>query len=481
MSSAAPAYPLSAYGAPPIPAAAIEILAYLVVVAIATLCFLSGWLPLNGAVVLTVALLTALIVMSWVHLGQGRHPCFLFLCTLTLFQGGRLIASCLGNLSDPFLVVVMVDTPFGIARNDAAVVMLCMVLSAICIYAPCRWNYRRIPPPSDANVRQYLPYLYLVYFSTLPFLLYKNYLYYRFIQGHGWYTVFFNDYNRLAASVPLVVRVAALFTLPVLAAIVAFETRKKILYTVVALYFCSSIVILLTGTRMGTFSLILALWYVARIKSRHDARMWRIAVLAVALAVVANLIGLARFGEEVEGRTAVDPVRFIATQGVSLAVTEVAVMRRNLFEPYVFSYLLHELQIELVSSDVSNYFRGRQFGFDVSVFLNPRLFEEGFATSGSYVAEAYVIGGIVGVTLISLLIGVGLRFMYTCSRNATILVLVVLVLPQVLLMPRGYLLGWGSTLIRSLVLLVLLILGWKIYQLVTFVGRGTSVVVTRPG
>ena len=105
---------------------------------------------LNGAVVLTVLLLTTLIVLSWIHLGQGRHPCFLFLCTLMLFQGGRLIAYCLGSLSDPFLVEVMVDTPFGISRNDAGIVMLCIVLSAICIYAPCRWNYRPVPPPSDA-------------------------------------------------------------------------------------------------------------------------------------------------------------------------------------------------------------------------------------------------------------------------------------------------------------------------------------------
>ena len=468
MSTAAPSYPIPAYGSLRLPAA-FEVLAYLAVVAVATLCFLAGWLAVNGAVVLTVVLLATLIVMSWINLGHGRHPCFLFLCTLMLFQGGRLIAYCLGSISDPFLVEVMVDAPFGISRSDAGIVMLCIALSAICIYAPCRWNYRRIPPPSDLNVRRYLPYLYLVFLSSLPFLLYKNYLYYRYIQGHGWYTVFYNDYDRLAASVPLVVRVVALLTLPVLVAIFVFETRKKFLYTVVALYFCSSIVILLTGTRMGTFSLILSLWYVSRIKSTKDARVWRLVVLAAALVVVANLIGLARFGEEIEGRSAIDPVAFIATQGVSLAVTEVAVIHRNLFEPYVFSYLLHELQIEFVSSDVSSYFRGRQFGFDISVFLNPYLFAQGYATSGAYVAEAYVIGGTFGVIVISLLIGGGLRFVYACSRNATKLVLVALVLPQVLLMPRGFLLGWGSTLIRAVILLVPLVLGWSLYQFVTSV------------
>ena len=475
MSTAAPSYPIPAYGSLRLPAAAFELLGYLASVAVATLCFLAGWLQVNDAIVLTVVLLATLIVMSWIHLGQGRHPCFLFLCTLMLFQGGRLIAYCLGSIPDPFLVVVMVDTPFGISTNEAGIVLLCIALSAICIYAPCRWNYRRISPPTDVNVRQCLPYLYLVFFCSIPFLLYKNYLYYLYIRNNGWYTTFFNDYDRLAASVPLVVRVVALLTLPVLVTIFVFETRKKFLYTVVALFFCSSIVILLTGTRMGTFSLILSLWYVARIKSTQNARIWRLAVLAAGLVVVANLIGLARFGEDVEGRSAIDPVAFTATQGVSIAVTEVAVAHRNLFQPFVVSYLLHELQIQLVSSDVSSYFRGRQFGFDVSVYLNPYMFENGFATSGAYVAEAYVIGGILGVIVISLLIGCGLRFLHACSSNAKMLVLVALVLPEVLLMPRGFLLGWGSALIRALVLLVPLALGWSVYRFVTSTVRASSV------
>lgn len=88
MTSAAPTLPVADYRRLPIPAAAFEVLAYLIVVAAATLAFVAGWLPVNGAVVLTVALLASLIALSWVHLGQGRHPAFLFLCTLMLFQGG---------------------------------------------------------------------------------------------------------------------------------------------------------------------------------------------------------------------------------------------------------------------------------------------------------------------------------------------------------------------------------------------------------
>ena len=465
MSAGISTCPAVDYGALRIPLAAFEVLGYLAVVAAAALAFLAGWLTLNAAVVITVLLLATLIVLSWIHLGHGRHPVFLFLCTLMLFQGGRLVAFCLGSISDPFEVSIMVDVPFGVSRSVAGMVLLCLSLSAISVYAPCRWNYHWLPPPADADVRRYLPYLYLVYFAGLPFLVYKNYLYYSYIRSHGGYIVFFSDYANLAANVPLVVRLMALLPLPVLVLIFVFEHRKKLLYTVVALYFCGSIVLLLTGTRQGTFALILTLWYVARIKSAKPARISRLVVLALALILVANVIADIRNEENVESQSAIDVVNFIATQGISLAVTEVAVMHRSLFLPYVPSYLLHEFEIDLVPSDVSTYFRGRQFGYDVSVYLNPQAFSSGLATSGAYVAEAYVIAGLFGVIAISLLIGGGLHLLYLGSRSARGLVWVAFAFPQVLLLPRAYLLGWGSSLLRSALLLLPIALGWALYCL----------------
>ncbi len=464
MTAAATAWPSTDFRRLPIPAAAFEVLAYLAVVAAATLAFLAGWLPVNGAVVLTVVLLASLIVLSWAHLGQGRHPVFLFLCTLMLFQGGRLVGYCLGVVSEPLQVGLMLREPFAVSREVSGIVLLCLALSAICVYVPCRWNYRPVPPPATTGVGQYLPYLYLVYFCSLPFLLYKNYLYLRYIQLHGGYVVFFSDYGGLAASVPFVVRIMALLPLPLLLLVFVFESRTRLLYFVVTSYFAGSVVLLLTGTRLGPFSLILTLWYVARVKSGKPARVWRIALMAAALVIVANLIALARFEEDIESRAAADAVSFVATQGISLGVTEVAVMHPEKFRPYVLSYLLHELQIEFVASDVSSYFRGRQFGYDVSVFLNPTLFSQGFAAAGSYVGEAYVIGGIVGVAVVSLLIGGGLRFLNTVGSNIKALVMVAFVMPQVLLLPRGFLMGWASSLLRAFVLLLPIVLGWSLYR-----------------
>ena len=81
MSTVAPAWTALDYRRLPMPAAAFEVLGLLAVVAAASLAFLAGWLSVNAAVVLTVALLLTLIDLSWIHLGQGRHPEFLVLCT----------------------------------------------------------------------------------------------------------------------------------------------------------------------------------------------------------------------------------------------------------------------------------------------------------------------------------------------------------------------------------------------------------------
>jgi hypothetical protein len=143
MSASAPAFPRLAYDRMPISAAAFEILAYLAVVAVASLAFVAGWLTVNAAVVLTVLLLISLIVLAWTNLGQGRHPVFLFLCTLLLFQGGRLFAYCFGENSDPFAIGLMQQVPFSVSRNVSALVLLCLALSAVCVYLPCQLE---LPP-----------------------------------------------------------------------------------------------------------------------------------------------------------------------------------------------------------------------------------------------------------------------------------------------------------------------------------------------
>jgi oligosaccharide repeat unit polymerase len=463
MSSTALPYSIPSYASPRIPMATFEVLGYLAVVGIATLCFLAGWLTINGAVVLTVVLLATLIVLSWIHLGQGRHPCFLFLCTLMFFQGGRLLAYCLGGVANPLQVRLMQSEPFSISRTNEGIVLLCLALSAICIYAPCRWKYEVFPPPNVDEVRQYLPYLYLLFFATLPIQLFKNYRYFQWAQEHGGYNAIFLSHATLAASVPFLVRVVPLVSFPVFVAIFVFEYRKKLAYFTAALYFGAASLVLLMGSRGAIFSLVLTLWYVAKVKSKRRTRVVLLALFAVALMFVADTVRQKREDSEAQSTFSFLPLEFLNLQGSSIDVISTVVAYRDYFAPQAWKYPFYELQNAFVAIDTEHYQRGKGLPYDVPVLLNVNGYNLGAGTGGSYIAEAYAIGGIAGVLLISLLVGAGLHALQVLSRNALGLFLVAMTLPDVLLMPRGNLMDWASVLAKNLISILLLLAGWQLY------------------
>lgn len=474
MSTATQSIPAFVPASRPIPAAAFEVLGYLSVVGIATLCFVLGWLTVNGAVIVTVAVLVSLIVLAWFRFDGGRHPCFLFLCTLMLFQGGRLLAYCLGGVAHPLQVQLMQDEPFGIGRTNEGVVLLCLALSAICLYAPCRWKFKTFPPPSTEGVRKYLPYLYLLFFSSLPIQLYKNYKYFEWAQQHGGYSSIYLSHASLAASVPFLVRIIPLVSFPTFVAIFVFEYRKGRAYAAAALYLGAASVILLLGSRGTTFGLILALWYVARVKTTRRTRIASVALFAVTLVLIADAARQHRDNPD-EQQFSFLPLEFLSLQGLSLDVLSTVVAYRDYFAPYALTYPFYELQIAFVAVDTAHYQRGRGLSYDASVLLNVKGFDLGGGTGGSYIGEAYAIGGLAGVVVISLLIGFGLYLLRALSRSPLPLALVVMMLPEVMLMPRGGLLDWLSVFFRNAVSIILLFAGWKAYSLVTSIRKSVYI------
>jgi hypothetical protein len=358
----------------------------------------------------------------------------------------------------------MVFHPFGLDRDEAGLVLLCLVLSAICIYIPCRWNYRPIRSFTDVATRRYLPYLYLVFYCTLPIQAFKNYRYYEYARGHGGYVLMYLNHGGLASSVPFFVRAISLITFPVFVAIFVFERNKRLLYIISALYFATAALVLLLGPRMGIFGLAITLWYVARVKNSKKTRIVALALIALLAIVAADLFQNLRDDPRSISKYAFVPGQFLTLNFNSFDVTAVAVKYRHELGRYVYSYLLYELADAFVSPDVHAYFPGRRLSFDVTVLLNPIAFDQGYGTAGSYVAEAYLIGGVGTLIAISLLIGAGLHVLHLLSRNALSLFVVAMVLPDVLSMPRGQLLDWVSVLVRNGISVGLLVVGWKFYQ-----------------
>jgi len=449
--------------------AALEVLGYLTAIAAATLFFVMGWLTCDEAAVLTVLLLLSLIGLAWRRFDGGRHPCFFFLCMLTLFQAGRLMAYCAGGVTDIFRVTLMTSYQFGVSRDVAALVLLSIALSAICVYAPCRWNYRSFSPPLSGPSARFLPYLYFLLCLSVPVQLFKNYRYYEYAQEHGGYLVFFIDHAGLASSIPLAVRAISLISLPALVGISVLERRKKALRITAAVYFLITAPVLLTGSRGAIFSLILSLWYLAKVKSGKRSHLYALGLIGTGLVLVGALIGSFRV-ENGESRALAGPSQFTADQGMSLNVTEVAVAYRGRFAPHISSYLAGELQSAFVASDQTNYVAGKRFADDLAMFLNPVTYQLGFGTGSAYLAEAYVVGGLWGVVLISGLLGALLHKMHGYARNPFGLFLVAMILPDVLWMARGGLLDWVSASVRVGISILLLLVGWCLYKGIARIG-----------
>jgi len=450
--------------------AALEVLGYLAVVAAAALGFLMGWLSADGAAVVTLLLLLSLIGLAWKRFDGGRHPCFFFLCMLTLFQAGRLLAYCAGGVPpDIFRITLLTSYPFDVSRPVAALVLLSLALSAICIYAPCRWNYRFSCPPAGGPFDRFLPYLYLLFWLSVPVQLYKNYCYYQYAGEHGGYLALFLDRGGLVSSIPLPIRAISLISLPAFVGVFVLDERRKFLRLATAVYFTITAPILLLGSRGAIFGLILSLWYVAKIKSGRRARLYALGLLGAGLVLAGSLIGSFRILND-QSEALAGPSEFIAGLGNSLNVTEIAVAYRWRFAPYVVPYLAGELQAAFFPADQMKYVAGKHFSDDVSMFLNPAAYQIGYGGGSSYVAEAYLLGGLWGVLIVSGLLGALLHRMHLQARNRFGLFLVALILPDVLFMARGDLLAWVSTTLRVAISVLLLQAGWYLYQVLGRIG-----------
>jgi uncharacterized membrane protein len=72
--------------------------------------------------------------------------------------------------------------------------------------------------------------------------------------------------------------------------------------------------------------------------------------------------------------------------------------------------------------------------------------------------------------IVSALIGALFNGMQRHARNPFALFIIAMILPDVLLMPRGGLLDWVSALLRVAISVLLLLTGWYFYRTVSRIG-----------
>lgn len=424
---------------------------------------LSGALSLTGCIWVSLALYTALLCVAWRRFGSGRHPCFLFLGMLLLFQMGRLVGYALGATRDPFDVVVQTLLPLHVSAASSEITLLLILLSAICIYAISAWNAPAVVLRAGWE-QSWLPACYVLFAVSFPFVLYKNFEYLQFIRSHGGYLAIFTDSSAVAASAGALVRLMSLVASSVFLLIFLIERNKGRLALVTAVFLSTSALELAIGLRGKVFLFLITLWFLHNLKTGKGFRLLTLGIVGLMGSVAAVAISGFR---EMRHTALVGPGGFITGQGISMGVTQIAVEYRPLFAPHVRSYFVSELLQAFYPG--SHFAQGQLFDNDISVFLNVDAFRKGFGTGSSYLAEAYIAGGILGVILVSILVGLALRWLHRISGNFAGAVVVGTLLPTVIYLPRAQILGPIAAAIRALPAFVLILpslclIRWLLYD-----------------
>ena len=371
--------------------------------------WLLGLLTLPVAIWLTCFFLIALVFQCWYQFDGGLHPVFLFMGLLLVFQGGRLLGYITGAVEDPFRIELQTWVPFEVHSESKFLSLFVIALSAALIYLPCRFFYQKITLEDLTKYSRYLGVLYLFFFLSFPFLIIKDVLYVRYMIAHGGYYAIYTDYEGVVSSAGFVVRSIGVFATSAFMLIFLIETKSRRLVTLTSLYMLGSIGDLLMGYRGKVYTLILLLWYVHNLKHGKRFPLQRILVVGVLMATLGVAIVAFREQHDIQY---INPMSFLAQQGISLNVTECAIEFRHVFERHGASYLLHDFTAAFVP--VMDAGKGQFMARDLSLFLNPSAFESGNGTGSDYLAQLYIVGGVWGIAIGSLFVAslfVGLQRM----------------------------------------------------------------------
>jgi oligosaccharide repeat unit polymerase len=201
---------------------------------------------------------------------------------------------------------------------------------------------------------------------------------------------------------------------------------------------------LLIGFRGKFFVQIVVLWFIRNLKTGKKFNL--VPLLSAVLLITVLSVAIVGFREQRESQW-MGPLGFVSGQGISLNVTELAVENRSMFDRNTGRYL-----IGLITSIVRP--NEENFPSDLSLYLNPVAYSQGFATGSSYLAEAYLLAGVAGVLIASVIIGYVLSWMHGRSSTWKGAVLVLASLGLIIYMPRGGLLDPVTGTVKQLLAMV---------------------------
>lgn len=402
------------------------------------------------------------VIFYFILFGKYWHPVFIFIGTLTLFQGGLIISSIFDNTTD-LSYVWLINANFFLKEDTIRLAILSISLSywfvLLGAYLGNSNKIQKLERVEYSNCN-FLKKLFLtIFLISLPFYVYKQFSYFNYFLQYG-YLGFYQSTAYLE-KVGFFVRTIS-FLSPVTFLVYFFlEKNKKFVFLVSMTYFILSIPTLLSGFRgvFFTFWITIFLFYKYRFNNKLSFK--GLFVLFVVISIIGLSISYMREGlnYSLELILNKNPVlEFFHQQGVSFYVTAMAIEFKYEFAPNILNYLMWEPISAIFSNALS--VPGRAFATDLMIKIDYEGYLMGYGPGSSYLAEAYLLGGPFVVCLISFFIGCILSklFKYSNYTNIYVKVIIFTVIQYTIFLPRDLLLMPLSQAIKVSVYLLLLFL-----------------------
>lgn len=383
------------------------------------------------------------VIFYFLLFGKYWHPIFIFLGTLTLFQGGLIICSLFDHELDISYVSLM-GANFYLNESTVKLTISLITLSYWFLLLGGVFGNKTKQPTyiEHINRNDNLKKIFLaIFFTTMPFFAYKQYVYFSYFLKYG-YIAFYQS-TEFLENVNFFVRIISFLTPISFLGYFFLEKRRKNILLISILYFMLSLPMLLSGFRGAflTFWLTFFLFYKYRFNNKFSLKTVFIILLAISISSL--YISYYREG----GNTALESILiknpillFFEQQGVSFYVTAMAIEFYNDFAANILHYLMWEPVSAIFSTALS--LPGRAFATDLMIKINYQGYLMGYGTGSSYLAEAYLLGGITGVCIISFFIGFILSktFSYFSRANIYMKILIFTIIQYIIYLPRDLLL-----------------------------------------
>lgn len=387
----------------------------------------------------------------------------LFLISMFVFNVGGVFLDIIGYKDATQIIWFANYKVSSIVMNKAIVTIILSILS---------FNIAYLVVYSKEKVKMYYSYEFnksiysicsKIFFIAYPIALFRLIYMLIFTIKNGYMALYTQGLSIPGGFITSISNDILMYSFYMI--IISMPEKKK-LNRYLGIYGVVILISLLIGNRGEPLSTILMIIFVLSYRRDYNINLIKLSIFAIIIIMLSNFVFnfRSRYIYEIkDGKNII--LDFISDQSNSLNVLTLAINQEDYIEKgykYLFYPIIYgEIGNIVHKSDeiIDSYTPVARGSLQhiISYLTNRDIYYSGGGLGGNYVAEIYMSGGIHNGIIISFIFALCLFSIIKSSfYNRTAMFFTIYLLPFYFIMPREYMLGFGFTIIRTILFLLLL-------------------------